>query len=344
MKLNLQQIKEAIENLAEEYKFDPSQTLEIIKMWIKTAFRKDYLWGDKKIPFEVHFDSKWNVIIQRRYVVVDEVKDPIKEISIEEAKKYRPDVKLGDEILVDITPENLEFSRIAVQAAAQTIKQNIKRLERERFFEKFKDKQGELLKAKVLKTIGDNNVVLDIDWTTVVLPPEWQVKGKVYNTGEEIVVLLKQIGRGPGWVVLDITQSAPEFVESILKQNVPEIEEWKVKIEKIVRIPWIRSKVLVSSDDPRVDPVGVFVWIKWERISDILRLLNGEIIDFVEKVEDPKLLIKNALKPAKVEKVEIKDKRAIVKVPDWQKALAIWKQASNVKLASQLTGYKIEII
>jgi N utilization substance protein A len=96
-------------------------------------------------------------------VVVDEVKDPIKEISIEEAKKYRPDVKLGDEILVDITPENLEFSRIAVQAAAQTIKQNIKRLERERFFEKFKDKQGELLKAKVLKTIGDNNVILDID-------------------------------------------------------------------------------------------------------------------------------------------------------------------------------------
>jgi len=343
MKISLSQIKQALDELAKEYWFDPLQTLEIVKMWIKTAFRKDYLWWNKKIPFEVHFDSKWNIVIQRKYKVVKQVKDPDKEMSLEEAKKYRPDVKEGEEILIDITPENLEFSRIAVQAAAQTIKQNVKKIERERFFEKFKDKQGELLKGKVLKVINDN-VVLDIDWVTVVLPPEWQVKGRVYNTGEEITILLKQIWKWPGWIVLNITQADPEFIEAVLRQNVPELEEWKVKIEKIVRIPGIRTKVLVSSEDPRVDPVGVFVWMKWERIHEILNLLNGEKIDFIEKIEDPKLLIANALKPAKVENVEIDDKKAIVKVPDNQKPIAIWKQASNVKLASQLTGYKIEII
>jgi N utilization substance protein A len=193
------------------------------------------------------------------------VEDPDKEMSIEEAKKYRDDVKVGDEILIDITPENLEFSRIAVQAAAQTIKQNVKKIERERFFEKFKDKQGQLLKAKVLKVIGDN-VILDIDGTTVVLPPEGQVKGKVYNQGEQIIVLLKQIGKGPGGVVLNITQADPDFVKAVLEENVPELEEGKVKIEKIVRIPGLRTKVLVSSEDPRVDPVGVFVGMKGERI------------------------------------------------------------------------------
>jgi len=343
MLLNLQQLKKVLEELQEEYNFDPLQTLEIIKMWIKTAFRKDYLWGNKKIPFEVHFDSKWNIVIQRKYKVVDKVEDPDKEMSLEDAKKYRDDVKVWDEILVDITPENLEFSRIAVQAAAQTIKQNVKRIERERFFEKFKDKQWQLLKAKVLKVIGDN-VILDIDWTTVVLPPEWQIKWKVYNQGEEILVYLKQIGKWPGWIVLNITQSDPDFVRAILEQNVPEIEEGKVKIEKIVRIPGVRSKVLVSSEDPRVDPVGVFVWIKGERIWEILSLLNGEKIDFIEKVEDPKLLIKNALKPAKVEDIKIEWKVAKVKVPENQKAIAIGKQASNVKLAWQLTWYKIEIV
>ncbi len=342
MKISGTQFKEALDKLVEEYNFDPLQIIEIIKMWIKTAYRKDYLKGDKKIPIQVHFDSKGNIKIQREYEVVDKVEDPIKQISIKEAKKKIPDVKIWDKILIDITPENLEFSRIAVQAAAQTIRQNIKKIEKERFYEKFKDKQWQVVKAKVLRMIGDN-VLLEIDGATVIMDPKWQIPKKTYNPWEEILVLIKKISTSGG-TNLEVTQSDPEFVKAILEENIPELEEWLVKIEKIVRIPWVRTKVLVSTEDERIDPVGVFVWLKWERIYEILSLLDWEKIDFIEKTDDIKQLIKDSLKPAKVDKVELDGKIAKVYVPENQKAIAIWKNASNIKLASKLTGYKIELI
>ncbi len=342
MKLNWTQLKQLLESMKEEYNFDPVQLIDIIKLWIKTAFRKDYLKGDKKIPIQVHFDSKWNIKIQREYEVVKQVEDPIKQISLEEATKIKPDIKEGEKLLIDITPGNLEFSRIAVQAAAQTIKQQIKKIEKERFYEKFKDKIWQIVKAKVLRTINDN-VLLEIDWATIIMDPKWQIPKRTYSQWEEIYVLIKKISTS-WWTNLEVSQSDPEFIKALLYENIPELEEWLVNIEKIVRIPWIRTKVLVSTEDERIDPVWVFVWIKWERINDILSILEWEKIDFIEKTEDPKELIKNALKPAKVDKVEIQWNVAKVYVPENQKAIAIWKWASNIKLASQLTGYKIEIV
>jgi len=316
-------------------------------MQLKQLLESMNLKWEKKIPIQVHFDSKWNIKIQREYEVVENVEDPVKQISLEEAKKIKPEIKIWDKLLIDITPENLEFSRIAVQAAAQTIKQNIKRIEKERFYEKFKDKIWQIVKAKVLRTINDNvindNVLLEIDGATIIMDPKWQIPKRTYNQWEEIYVLIKKISTS-GWTNLEVSQSDPEFIKAILYENIPELEEWLVKIEKIVRIPWVRTKVLVSTEDERIDPVWVFVWIKWERISEILSLLEWEKIDFIEKTDDPKELIKNALKPAKVDKVEIQWNTAKVYVPENQKAIAIWKWASNIKLASQLTGYKIELV
>lgn len=342
MKLDGKTIQTAIYQLIEEYKFDPHQILDIVKMWVKTAFKKDYLDTEKKVNLQVSIDKDWGIKIYREYTVVEEVEEPWIEISLKDAKKERNDLNLWDTLLTDITPEELEFSRIAVQAAAQTIKQSLKKIERERFFEKFQNKQGELLKAKVLKVITDN-VVLDIEWTTVILPPEGQIPNRVFNAWEDVYVLLRQISKGTGWVVLDITQSANEFVEVLLRNNVPELTDEKVKIVKIVRSAGKRTKVMVSTDDERVDPVGVFVGKYWDRITTILGLLDGEKIDFVEYQEDPKLLITAALKPARVNSVEIKGKKAYVNVSPDQKALAIGKWAVNIKLASQLTWFGIEI-
>ncbi len=342
MKLDWKTIQESIKQLIEEYKFQPHQVLEIVKMWIKSAFKKDYLPQDKKYSLHVTIAGDWEIKIYKELIVVEEVEEEDKEITLESAKEYKKDAKIWETIYIDITPNPLEFSRISVQAAAQTIKQNMKKIERERFFEKFQDKQWEILKAKVTRNINEN-VVLDIDWTTVILPPEWQIPNRIYNTWEDIYVLLKQISKWQGWIVLDITQSSVDFIDTILRKNVPELENWTVKIIKIVRQAWVKSKVLVDSDDDRVDPVWVFMWQGWDRIHNILWILEWEKIEFIQNYNEDENLIKESLKPAKINKVEIDWKNAKVYLDDDQKALAIWKQACNVKLASQLTWYKLQI-
>jgi len=191
--------------------------------------------------------------------------------------------------------------------------------------------------------IGES-VVLDIDGTTVVLPPEGQIPNRIYHTGEEIIVFLKQISKGIGGINLDITQGGVEFIEALLKRIVPEYEEGRVMIEKIVRSAGKRTKILVFSEDEKIDPVGVFVGHHGDRINTILSLLNGEKIDIIEQIDDPHRLVTDSLKPARVTSVEIKNGKAYVQVPEDQKSLAIGKGAVNIRLATQLTGLRIELI
>lgn len=349
MKLDWKMIQEAIKQLIAEYKYDPYQVLDIVKLWVRTAFRKDYLPNARKAQIQVSISATGDISIYREYEVVEEIdeKEKDRQITVAQAQQYKEWAEVGETITIDITPDDLEFTRIGVQAAAQTIKQNLKNIERERFFEKFQDKEGELLKAKVLRVISDS-VVLDIDGATVVLPPEWQVPNRIYNAGEEIIVFLKQISKWSGGINLDITQAGTEFIEALLKRIVPEFEEGVVRVEKVVRITGKRTKMIVASDDEKVDPIGVFVWHRGDRINTILSLLNGEKIDFIEKISDDDQglykLVMDALKPARVTSVQITDKGAIVDVPEDQKALAIGRGAVNIKLASQLVGMRIELV
>lgn len=345
MKLNGLQIQEAIKQLIAEYKYDPYVVLDIVKLGIRTAYRKDYMPNDRKAQIQVSIGADGTIKVFRDWDIVKEVEDKEeeREMTLEEAKKLKKDVSIGDTLTIEVTPDPLEFTRIGVQAAAQTIKQNLKNIERERFFEKFQDKQGELLKAKVLRVIGDS-IVLDIDGATVVLLPEGQVPNRVYNSGEEIIVFLKQISKGSGGINLNITQAGPEFIEALLKRIVPEFEEGRVTIEKIVRITGKRTKIIVSSDDEKIDPVGVFVGHRGDRINTILSLLDGEKIDFIEDTGDEYRLVMDVLKPAKVTSVQISDGKATVELPEDQKALAIGKGAVNIKLAGQLTGLRIELV
>ncbi|USN54404.1 MAG: transcription termination factor NusA [Candidatus Peribacteria bacterium] len=345
MRLDGKQIQEAIKQLIAEYKYDPYIVLDIVKMGVRTAYRKDYMPGERKAQIQVTIDADGTIHVYREWDVVDEIEDKEedRQMLLKEAKEVKADAKVGDTLTIDITPDPLEFTRIGVQAAAQTIKQNLKNIERERFFEKFQDKEGELLKAKVLRVIGDS-VVLDIDGATVVLGPEGQVPNRVYNSGEEIIVYLMQISKGSGGINLHITQSGPEFIEALLKRIVPEFEEGKVQIDKIVRITGKRTKMIVSSDDEKIDPVGVFVGHRGDRINTILSLLNGEKIDFIEDTGDEYRLVMDALKPARITSVKIENGTAIIELPEDQKALAIGKGAVNIKLASQLTGLRLELI
>ncbi len=342
MKLDGKSIQAAIMHLVDEYRLDPYQVMEIIRSGIKSGFKKDYP-EFRKAEIVVNIENDGSISIYKALAVVEEIEEEDTQILLADAKKERKDIEIWEQLLINITPASMELSRIAAQAAAQTIKQGIKNIERERFYDKFQDKEGQLLKAKVTKVHTDS-VILDIEGTTVVLPPESQIPNRPYELGEEIFVFLKKICKEAGGITLEITQASGDYVVAILKKIVPEFEEGIVNIEKIWRIAGKKTKILVSSNDESVDPVGVFVGHKGDRINTVLSLLDGEKVDFVELVDDPKELIIRLLKPAQVEKIEIKDTKAIVRVEESQKPLAIGKGASNIKLASQLSGYQIEVI
>jgi len=342
MILDWKQVQEAIISIVQDYKFDAMQIVEIINLWLKSAFKKDYQQY-KKDNIKVHIDNNWEIHIYRILDVVEKLEDSCTEIIIDDAKKQRSDINIWEQIFIDITPVNLEFSRIWVQSAAQTIQQHIKNMQKERFFDKFENKQWELMKWKVIKSVN-NTVVLDIDWIPVVLPISGQIPGKMYDIWEDIFVFLNDVSKGQWAINLDITQTSESYIEAIIKKIVPEIEDWTVKIHNIVRIPWIKTKVVVSSDDQNIDPIWVMVWQWWDRINIILSLLDWERIDYISHSDNLENLIKQCLKPATVQSVFIKWWLIKVKVPEKQKALAIGKSASNIKLASRLLGSKIEII
>lgn len=294
MKLDGKTIQNAMMQLVDDYKFKPYQIAEIINLGLKSAFKKDNP-EYKKANILVDIDAQGEIHVYREYQVVQELdeeeySDSHVYMSLEEAQTTREDIEVGEKLLIDITPKSLEFTRVAVQAAAQTIKQHLKNIERERFFEKFQDKQGELLKAQVIK-VHEDTVVLDIDSVPVVLPRQGQIPQRVYEVGEELFVYLKQIGKGKGGVVLDITQSSEDYIEAILKRIIPEIDEGSVVIEKIARIPGKRTKVVVRSTEPDLDPIGVLIGEHGDRINIVLSLLDGEKIDYIEHSDDPEELL-----------------------------------------------------
>ena len=345
MKLDGKSIQAAMMQLVEEYKLDPYQVLEVIRNWIKSGFKKDFP-EYRKAEVLVNIENDGTISIYKALEVVEEIENEDTQILLAEAKGERKDISVWEQLLINITPAKLELSRIAAQAAAQTIKQGIKNIERERFYEKFQDKEEELLKAKVLRVHSDS-IILDIDGTTVVLPPESQIPNRVYEIGEEVFVYLKKISRDTGGIVLDITQSSPDYVEAILKKIVPEFESGAVQIDNIARIAGKKTKILVSSTQDWVDAVGVMVGHKGDRINTVLSLLDGEKVDFVQNTEDPTQLIIGLLKPAQIEEKNVEFKpngKVVVKIDESQKPLAIGKGASNIKLASQLSGYQIEVI
>ena len=344
MKLDGKSVQAAMTQLIQDYKFDPYTVLEIIQLWIRTWFRKDFP-EHKNANIQASIDNDGNVKIYKVMDIVadkDELEDEETHIHVKNAKKDRKDAKAWEQLFFDITPDSLELSRIAAQAAAQTIKQQLKGIERERFYEKFQNKEWELLKAQVIRVQWET-VILDIEKTAVVLTPEWQVPHRMYEPGEEIFVLLQRISKDKSGIVLDITQSTENYIKAILRKLVPELDEGIVSIEKIARIPGRRTKIIVSSNDEQVDPVGVMVGHRWDRINTVLSLLDGEKVDYIEFVDELELLVTKCLKPAQIDSVSIDGDKAIVKMADDQKPLAIGKWASNVKLAARLTWLNIEI-
>ncbi len=342
----------AINQICSEKNVKPDQVLEAVKQAIATAYRKDY--GNKEQEIRVDFeDNKDMPTILLVKEVVEDVENENFEISIKDAKRIKPDADVGDEIAIDVTP--VEYGRIATQAAKQVILQKLQEAEKQSLYEKFKDREEELLTANVTK-VDPNWVTLEIDGMTVSLPWREQIPGEHYYTGKRIRVYLDKVeltGKGPQ---LRISRTHPHLVKKLLELEIPEVRNGDVEIKAIARDAGFRSKVAVKSNDPRIDPIGACVGQKGVRIQAVMEEINGERVDMIEWSEDPIKLISLALQPAAISAVIIVNndervddqgrkikKRAAVFVEEAQRPMAIGKKGQNIRLATQLSGFELDM-
>ncbi len=326
--------------------------LEAVRQAIATAYRKDYGNKEQEIRVVLREDQDMPSILLVKEVV-DDVMNENFEISLKDAQRVKPDADIGDEIEIDVTP--LEYGRIAAQAAKQVIIQKLQESEKQSLFEMFKDRENELLTASVTK-VEPNWVTLEIEGMTVSLPWKEQIPGEHYYTGKRIRVYLDTVEMTTKGPQLRISRTHPNLVRKLLELEIPEIRNGDVQIMAIARDAGMRSKVAVKSTDPRIDPIGACVGQKGVRIQSVMEEINGERVDMIEWSEDSIKLISTALQPASISAViivngeEHKDeegrlikKRAAVFVEEAQRPMAIGKKGQNIRLATQLTGFELDM-
>ncbi|TSC59294.1 MAG: N utilization substance protein A [Candidatus Peregrinibacteria bacterium Greene0416_62] len=342
----------AVNQICSEKNVKPDQVIEAVKQAIATAYRKDF--GNKEQEIRVDLpEGKEHPIILLVKEIVEDVENDNFEISIKDARKIKPDAEVGDEIEIDVTPEG--YGRIAAQSAKQVILQKLQEAEKQSLYEMFKDREEELLTATVTK-VEPNWVTLEIEGMTVSLPWREQIPGEHYYTGKRIRVYLDTVeltGKGPQ---LRISRTHAGLIRKLLELEIPEVRNEDVEIMAIARDAGFRSKVAVKSKDPRIDPIGACVGQKGVRIQSVMEEINGERVDMIEWSEDPIRLISTALQPAAISAVIIVNgnesvdeqgrrvkKRAAVFVEEAQRPMAIGKKGQNIRLATELTGFELDM-
>lgn len=333
----------AINQLCDEKNISKETVIDTIQAALRAAYRKDYGTKDQNIDVELDENSGLATVYQIMEVV-EEVEDADFEISEADAKKYDKKAKVGGEIRIDVTPTN--YGRIAAQAAKQVIIQRIQEAERDVMYDTFKDRENELINAIVHRVDG-NNIYLNLDdKITTHLPYDQQIRGEKYYSGQRIKLYLDKVTKTTKGPELLISRTHKNLVRKLLELEIPEIKSGLVQIKSIARDPGVRCKVAVFSSDDKIDPIGSCVGQKGVRVQNIMEELNGERIDIIQWSEDMEEYIKTSLAPAKttVIKLDQKLKRAAVYVQPDQRPLAIGKQGQNVRLASILTGWEIDIM
>jgi len=269
--------------------------------------------------------------------------NPKRHIMIKDAKKLEPAIELGGELLIALETKD-DYGRIAAQTAKQVIIQRIREAEREVVFETFKEKEGDILSASVQR-IERGAVYLDIGKTTGILFPEEQIPQERYRIGQRLRVFVVRVDKDNRGPAIILSRKHPKIIEKLFELEVPEIASGVVEIKAIAREAGSRSKVAVASNDPNIDPVGSCVGQRGIRVSAVINELGGENIDIIMWSDEEEKLIANALSPAKVLNVDLDEAHRIatVDVSEDQLSLAIGKRGQNVRLAAELTGWKIDV-
>lgn len=276
--------------------------------------------------------------------VVERPGNPAIEISMEDAKKIDAKAAIGDEIEVDLPSETL--GRIAAQAAKQVILQKVRVAEQEKIYESFAPRLGEIVTGVLRRLEMNNNMILDVNKTDVLFPFREKLKDEKFVRGDRVKAVVVQVRKDDKGPQVIVSRADPKFLSKLLELEIPEIANGDIEIKDIVRQPGERAKVAVYTPDEDIDPVGACIGVKGNRIMAISKELAGEKIDVIEWSDNPLVYAKASLSPAKVEKVFILNKNSKIMqaiVAKDQLSLAIGKKGTNVRLASRLVGWKIEI-
>jgi N utilization substance protein A len=330
----------AITQLAAEKNLPREVVLRAVEAALVSAYKKDSgLQGNISVRID---PERGSVHVYQLKTVVEEVSDPKTEASLQEARRYRPDIQLGETLELEVTPQGA--GRIAAQTAKQVVLQRLREAEREKVYEEFAAREGEVVSG-VVQRVEPRQVIVDLGHTEAVLPAAEQMRSEHYRPGQRLKFYLLEVQRTAKGPQLVLSRTHRNLVKRLLELEVPEVARGIVEVKAIAREPGQRSKVAVAARQPGVDPVGACVGLRGLRIQNIVNELGGERIDVVEWDKDAARFVAHALSPAQVSRVIIneEEKTAIVVVPDRQLSLAIGKEGQNARLAAKLTGWRIDI-
>ncbi len=308
---------------------------------LRAAARKSVKGLGEKVSVEIHPKTgEIEVFTQKK--IVEKVVSPSDEISIEDARTMESECQVGQWLEISITPQ--DFGRIAAQAARQIITQKLKGAERDVIYEEYRHRAGEIISGTVKRFIRGRTIVVDLGKVEAILPERNYPKLERYNPGEKVQALLLEVrDTDNGGAEVILTRSHPQFVEQLFEQEVPELHDKTIAIEKIVRDPGYRTKLAVRSYDPKVDPVGTCVGVRGSRIKNIIRELNNEKIDVVPFSDDPIQLLQNLLAPAESRKMKVYEDRVWMVVMDEDYPTVIGKKGMNARLIGQMIGKEIDV-
>ncbi|HKS09742.1 MAG TPA: transcription termination factor NusA [Pyrinomonadaceae bacterium] len=334
-------IAQNIEALCQEQGIERDLVIEAMKEAVRAAAKKQFRSGE---DIQVDWNSETGIELSASKVVVDEVENPATELSIEEARELAGDeVELGDALLLPLPME--ELGRIAAQTAKQILFQKVRDAVRSNVYEQYIDKIGDLVNGYV-KRFERGNIIVDLGNLEAILPRSQQSRGEQWNQGERIRVVINNVSKESKGPQVEVSRTSPELLLRLFEMEVPEIYDGTVVIKSAVREPGERAKIAVMSNERDVDPVGACVGMKGSRVQAIIRELRGEKIDIIEWSDEPSVFAANALSPAKVNQVRITDienRQMEVIVNEDQLSLAIGKRGQNVRLATKLVGWNIDI-
>ena len=342
--MNQKQMKEfmkALDAIIEEKKVDRKIVIDAMEQAMAAAYKKNE--GIPNVLAKVA-DETGDIRIYSYRTVVEEVTNPETEVSLEDAKKEVDDIELGETIIDKELPLK-DFGRVAAGTAKQIVVQRIKEAEKESISEEFKDKDGELM-VGTLSREDQHNYFVDLGRCSGILPKDQIIPGEKLQMGSSVKVYVSKLEIGPKGPFIMLSRSHYGFLKRLLEIEIPELTDGTVVLYSVAREAGSRSKIAVYTEYNNVDPLGAIIGEKGRRIANVLKELNGEKIDVILYDKDPVKFITNALSPAKNVKVTIKNeekKEALALVDDSNLSLAIGRKGQNVKLASRLTHYKIEV-
>ena len=341
-------IGQSIEALCSEQGLDRNMVIEAMKDAVKAAARKQFRAQDKTgESIEVEWNNEEGSIeISANKVVVETVENPSTELSLVEAQELAGDeIEIGDMLMIPLPTE--ELGRIAAQTAKQILVQKVREAMREKVYDEYIDRKGELINGTV-KRFERGDMIIDLgNNLEAVLPKREQARGETWNQGERIRVVIQDVTKEQKGQQIRASRASADLLKRLFEMEVPEIYDDTVVIKSAVREPGDRAKIAVTSNEKDVDPVGACVGMKGSRVQSIIKELRGEKIDIIEWSDEPSVFAANALSPAKVSQVRITDinnrKMAVIVTED-QLSLAIGKKGQNVRLATRLVGWDIDII